>query len=211
MKDNHSSDEHQQKVDVWEQMLSNYFYNKVLRPDTEKTYRKMVRLFLRYCGVCENALPLPDEVTHEHVLRWRRNELNIQKVRERTWNTKTRHMQSLYNYWIKKGIVSLKENPFSETQIEPGEKQKAVKITGNIRLLLFSHYVVYWRPWLRKCVVTGRIKTIFCLMFIVFIINDYPALKLHSVRRYVLFSVVYQRNVDFMSVPIVSDIHWRRH
>lgn len=50
MKDNHSSDEHQQKVDVWEQMLSNYFYNKVLRPDTEKTYRKMVRLF---CVIAE--------------------------------------------------------------------------------------------------------------------------------------------------------------
>ncbi|HGN0113543.1 TPA: hypothetical protein ACKRHQ_000213 [Proteus mirabilis] len=135
MKDNHSSDEHQQKVDVWEQMLSNYFYNKVLRPDTEKTYRKMVRLFLRYCGVCENALPLPDEVTHEHVLRWRRNELNIQKVRERTWNTKTRHMQSLYNYWIKKGIVSLKENPFSETQIEPGEKQKKVYTQSQLRTI----------------------------------------------------------------------------
>ncbi len=126
MKDNHSSDEHQQKVDVWEQMLSNYFYNKVLRPDTEKTYRKMVRLFLRYCGVCENALPLPDEVTHEHVLRWRRNELNIQKVRERTWNTKTVHMQSLYNYWIKKGLFHLKKTRSQKHKLNRVKNRKSL-------------------------------------------------------------------------------------
>ena len=54
MKDNHSSDEHQQKVDVWENAEYS-FYNKVLRPDTEKTYRDAVRLFsalLRSLKMC---------------------------------------------------------------------------------------------------------------------------------------------------------------
>lgn len=128
-------DENKPITDEWEQILADYFYSKVLRPDTEKTYRKMVRLFLRYCEKNETRLPLPDEVTHQHILRWRRQELYVQKVRERTWNTKTRHMQSLFNYWMKKGIVSLPVNPFAETQIDPGEKQKKVYTLSQLRTI----------------------------------------------------------------------------
>lgn len=127
--------ENKQITDVWEHVLENYFYSKVLRPDTEKTYRKIVRLFLRYCKKNEVSLPLPDEVTHQHILRWRRHELTVQKVRERTWNTKARHMQSLYNYWIKKRVVQLQENPFAETQIDPGEKQKKIYTQSQLRAI----------------------------------------------------------------------------
>ncbi|MEX5486926.1 hypothetical protein IC611_20890 [Proteus mirabilis] len=50
MKDNHSSDEHQQKVDVWEQMLSNYFYNKVLLRIRRK---HTVRWYVFFCVIAE--------------------------------------------------------------------------------------------------------------------------------------------------------------
>lgn len=146
----------------WEILLSEYFYLKVLRPDTEKTYRKMVRLFLRYCEKHEAKLPSPEDVTHRQVLRWRRNELNMQKVRERTWNTKSRHMQSLYNFWIKKGLVSVQENPFSETQVEPGEKQKKVYTASQLRTI---YRVIEQFQEMEKELAPGRASFQECALF----------------------------------------------
>lgn len=128
----------QEKDDpIWYELLDEYFYSKVLRPDTEKTYRKVVRLFLKYLRGIENIQINTEEVTHKHVLRWRRHELNIRGVAERTWNTKARHMQVLYSFWIKKGLLSetSKDNPFFDSQVEPGIKRKKVFTEAQLRTM----------------------------------------------------------------------------
>ncbi|WP_416776465.1 tyrosine-type recombinase/integrase [Xenorhabdus budapestensis] len=120
---------------IWYALLDEYFYAKVLRPDTEKTYSKMVRLFLHYLKEIENIQILPEEVTHKYVLRWRRHELNVKKVAERTWNTKARHMQVLYSFWIKKGLLTRIDNPFFDSQVEPGIKRKKVFTKAQLRTM----------------------------------------------------------------------------
>ncbi|PHM26173.1 tyrosine-type recombinase/integrase [Xenorhabdus innexi] len=120
---------------IWYELLDEYFYAKVLRPDTEKTYSKMVRLFLHYLKEIENIKITPEKVTHKHVLRWRRYELNVKKVAERTWNTKARHMQVLYSFWIKKGLLFGIENPFFDSQVEPGMKRKKIYTEAQVRTM----------------------------------------------------------------------------
>lgn len=135
--DNNISDENQKVMKVWENLLDEYFYIKILRPDTEKTYRKIVRLFLCYCEQKEGKLPLPDDVTDRHVLRWRKYELFIKGIQEITWNTKTRHMQALYNFWMKKKMLAVKENPFTGSRVEPGEKKKKCYTLSQIRKIYY--------------------------------------------------------------------------
>ncbi|CEE91904.1 putative phage integrase [Xenorhabdus nematophila str. Anatoliense] len=121
---------------VWYELLHEYFYAKVLRPDTEKTYEKVLKLFLRYLKEIENITDItPEEVTHRQILRWRRHELNIKAVAERTWNTKARHMQVLYSFWIKKSLLKEIENPFFESQIEPGKKRKKIYTEAQTRTM----------------------------------------------------------------------------
>ncbi|CCW29061.1 putative phage integrase [Xenorhabdus nematophila F1] len=120
---------------IWYELLDEYFYSKVLRPDTEKTYSKMVRLFLHYLKEVENIQITPEKVTNKHVLRWRRHELNIKKVAERTWNTKARHMQVLYSFWIKKELLSEVDNPFFDSQVEPGIKRKKIFTEAQFRTM----------------------------------------------------------------------------
>ncbi|MBD2813967.1 site-specific integrase [Xenorhabdus sp. Flor] len=120
---------------IWYELLDEYFYAKVLRPDTEKTYSKMVRLFLHYLKEIENIQITPEEVTHKYILRWRRHELNVKRVAERTWNTKARHMQVLYSFWIKKGLLPEIDNPFLDSQVEPGIKRKKVFTEAQLRTM----------------------------------------------------------------------------
>lgn len=137
-KDDHNiSDKNQKVMNIWESLLDEYFYIKVLRPDTEKTYRKIVRLFLCYCQQHETGLPLPDDVTDRHVLRWRKYELFVKGIQEITWNTKMRHMQALYNFWMKRKILSVKENPFTGTRVEPGEKRKKFYTLSQLRKIYY--------------------------------------------------------------------------
>lgn len=44
----------------WDGLLQEYFFSKALRPETEKSYRRVVTVFRKFVGL--NVLP--DEVTH---------------------------------------------------------------------------------------------------------------------------------------------------
>ncbi|CDM91065.1 tyrosine-type recombinase/integrase [Xenorhabdus bovienii] len=121
---------------VWYELLNEYFYAKFLRPDTEKTYEKILKLFLRYLKEVENITDItPEEVTHRQILRWHRYELNTKAVAERTWNTKARHMQVLYSFWIKKNLLREMENPFFDSQVEPGQKRKKTYTEAQMRTI----------------------------------------------------------------------------
>lgn len=119
----------------WEALLTRYFYEKRLKPDTEQTYRKIARLLLNYFRTEENRNIAPNEVTRDDLLHWRRHELNVKKVSERTWNTKVRHLQALYNFWVKKRWVTQTENPCFECQVIPGTKRKKCLSESQLRTI----------------------------------------------------------------------------
>ncbi|EGT3611039.1 site-specific integrase [Morganella morganii] len=119
----------------WEDLLDRYFYEKRLKPDTEDTYRKVVRLALIYFSEEEGRSVSPDELTRNDLLHWRRHELNVKKVSDRTWNTKVRHLQSLYNFWVKKHWVTQIENPCYECQVIPGTKRKKCLSESQLRTI----------------------------------------------------------------------------
>ncbi|MBB7455967.1 site-specific integrase [Escherichia coli] len=119
----------------WTHLLERYFYEKRLKPDTEQTYQKIVRLLLAYFREKENWMIHPDELTRDDLLRWRRHELNVKNVSERTWNTKVRHLQALYNVWIKKSWVTQSENPCFECQVIPGTKRKKCLSESQLRTI----------------------------------------------------------------------------
>lgn len=120
---------------AWDDLLERYFYEKRLKPDTEWTYRKVVRLLLQYLSDIEKISPEPDELSREMILRWRRHELNEKRVTERTWNTKVRHLQALFNLWIKKQWVSQTTNPCFECQVIPGTKRKKYLSAQQLRTI----------------------------------------------------------------------------
>lgn len=65
----------------WEELLEEYFLIKNLKPDTEHSYRKVVRLFNEFMG----GNSPPGDVTARDIQRWRRHML---KVQGRSTNTR---------------------------------------------------------------------------------------------------------------------------
>ncbi|GAA3592059.1 site-specific integrase [Gibbsiella greigii] len=105
----------------WESLLEEYFFSKALRPDTEKSYRRVVAVFRKFIG--EDILP--DEVTHRDLLLWRRDMMG-RGLTTSTWNNKVRHLRALYNQGIKKKWLIIEENPLNETQVPLGSKRKKI-------------------------------------------------------------------------------------
>lgn len=105
----------------WEELLEEYFFSKALRPDTEKSYRRVVSVFRKYIG----EAVLPDEVTHRDLILWRRDMLG-RGLATSTWNNKVRHLRALYNQGMKKKWLTLEENPLNETQVPSGTKRKKI-------------------------------------------------------------------------------------
>lgn len=59
---------------TWEELLFEYFLEKNLKPDTEHSYRKVVRLFDKFLG----GDSWPGDVTPRDIQRWRRHMLKDQ-------------------------------------------------------------------------------------------------------------------------------------
>ncbi|HBC9085949.1 TPA: site-specific integrase [Citrobacter koseri] len=109
-----------QTVITFEDLLSDYFLNKFLRPATEWSYRKVVNTFSKFAG--EDILP--GNVTRTDVLKWRHYVLNEQGSSKRTWNNKVAHMRALFNHAIKYQFITDKENPFQLVVVKPDIKRK---------------------------------------------------------------------------------------
>lgn len=105
----------------WDALLDEYFFAKALRPETEKSYRRVVAVFRQFIG----HDTLPDEVTHRDMLLWRRDMLG-RGLTSSTWNNKVRHLCALYNLGIQKKWLVLEENPLTGTQVPPGSKRKKI-------------------------------------------------------------------------------------
>jgi len=114
---------------TFEDILNDYFFNKVLRHATEWSYRKVVRTFLEFYG--EDILP--ENVTRMDVLKWRRYVLNEQMSSKRTWNNKVAHMRAVFNHAITNKLISPRENPFNQVVVKPDIKRKKTLSTEQMK------------------------------------------------------------------------------
>ena len=112
---------------TFEQLMEQYFFSNSLRPATEWSYRKVVRTFQKY------AQQLPGDVSNTLVLEWRRHVLKEQKLEACTWNNKVTHMRALFNFGMKKGLLSHTENPFNKAVVRVGKKKKKTLSKGQVK------------------------------------------------------------------------------
>ncbi|MDE9459030.1 tyrosine-type recombinase/integrase [Xenorhabdus bovienii] len=106
----------------WEALLDEYFFSHILRPDTEWSYRKVVRGFTRFMG--EAASPV--QVTHRDVLRWRRHLLLEKKQSSHTWNNKVAHLRAIFNFGMEQKLLPHTENPFNNAVVKKEKKKKKI-------------------------------------------------------------------------------------
>ncbi|KEY60689.1 hypothetical protein SRDD_03220 [Serratia sp. DD3] len=72
---------------TFDALLDHYFFSHAVRNDTEWSYRKVVRTFLRF------TTKNPNEVDNRGVLEWRRHVLKEQQLQATTWNNKVTHTE----------------------------------------------------------------------------------------------------------------------
>lgn len=104
----------------WEFLLDEYFFVKVLRPDTEWSYRKVVNVFRKYYGQDKK----PGDISRRDIQQWRRHVINVEGSSANTWNNKVAHMRALLNFAIKANLVSQVENPFNDVSVRADNKRK---------------------------------------------------------------------------------------
>lgn len=105
---------------TWEELLFEYFLEKNLKPDTEHSYRKVVRLFDKFLG----GDSWPGDVTPRDIQRWRRHMLKDQGRSVNTWNNRVSHLRPLLALGIKKKWLPQTENPLDGTSVPGASKQK---------------------------------------------------------------------------------------
>ncbi|MDC9615004.1 site-specific integrase [Xenorhabdus khoisanae] len=106
----------------WEELLDEYFFSHILRPDTEWSYRKVTKGFTRFMGEAVS----PAQVTHRDVLRWRRHLLLEKKQSSHTWNNKVAHMRAIFNFGMEQKLLPHTENPFNEAAVKKEKKKKKI-------------------------------------------------------------------------------------
>ncbi|CCP05941.1 Tyrosine recombinase xerC-like [Erwinia amylovora MR1] len=107
-------------VMTFDDVLTDYFFSKVLRPATEWSYRKVVKTFFEFSG----DDTLPGHVTRLDVLKWRCHVLTEQGSCKRTWNNKVAHMRAIFNHAIKYQLIANGDNPFRLVVVKPDIKRK---------------------------------------------------------------------------------------
>ncbi|WP_172951141.1 tyrosine-type recombinase/integrase, partial [Escherichia coli] len=105
---------------TWDELLDEYFFSRNLRPDTEWSYRKVVRGFVDFMG--EGVFPA--DVTQRDIQRWRRQVLKTQSLSTYTWNNKVAHLRAIFGFGIKKGLLPQTENPLCEASVAKEAKKK---------------------------------------------------------------------------------------
>ncbi|WP_338861198.1 site-specific integrase [Xenorhabdus griffiniae] len=106
----------------WEALLEEYFFSHILRPDTEWSYRKVARGFIRFMGEAVS----PAQITHRDVLRWRRHLLVEKKQSSHTWNNKVAHLRAIFNFGMAQKLLPHTENPFNHAVVKKEKKKKKI-------------------------------------------------------------------------------------
>ncbi len=106
----------------WEELLDEYFFSHILRPDTEWSYRKVAKGFTRFMGEAAS----PAQVIHRDVLRWRRYLLVEKKQSSHTWNNKVAHLRAIFNFGMEQKLLPHTENPFNNAVVKKEKKKKKI-------------------------------------------------------------------------------------
>jgi integrase len=106
--------------DAWEELLTEYFFARNLRPDTEWSYKKVVRGFVRYFP----NHTFPATINQRDVLGWRRHILREKKQSTHTWNNKITHLRALLNFAMQEEMVQINKNPFNGCSVQKDRKKK---------------------------------------------------------------------------------------
>lgn len=114
---------------TFEEVLTDYFFSKFLRPATEWSYKKVVRSFISFAG--EEITP--ESVDKNLVLDWRRHVINREGSTKITWNNKLTHMRAIFNHTIAHGYTSHRENPFNGAIARPDVKRKKTLTNEQIK------------------------------------------------------------------------------
>ncbi|EPY0566369.1 TPA: tyrosine-type recombinase/integrase [Proteus mirabilis] len=105
---------------TFEFLIEQYFYYKLLRPTTMRSYRKVLRTFEEFTSLN------PAQVDQLTVLQWRHIVLGEHKRSSRTWNNKVSHMRALFNFGMEQELLPHKKNPFNGSVVRAGAKKKKV-------------------------------------------------------------------------------------
>lgn len=111
---------HENNGITWSALLDDYFFARNLRPATECSYKKVVKLFVSYSGVEKT----PSMITRQEVLEWRRHLLRDRKQSSQTWNNKIAHLRALYNYGMETDLLPTGNNPFNKCSVQKEKKKK---------------------------------------------------------------------------------------
>lgn len=103
---------------TFEKLLEEYFFARLLRPDTQSCYRTAVKQFTHWRDV------LPAEVTPHMALEWRSYLLNVREIKPVSWNHYMRHLRALFNFAIQQGLLDQFINPFQKTSLRESRKKK---------------------------------------------------------------------------------------
>ncbi|MDF7679954.1 site-specific integrase [Enterobacteriaceae bacterium ESL0689] len=104
---------------TWDELLEEYFFAHNLKPATNESYRKVVRVFRKFCGD-----KFPKDITHKDILMWRRELLQEKCRSAQTWNNKVAHMRALYNFWISQRYIPQEKNPFHNCTVQRTVRRK---------------------------------------------------------------------------------------
>lgn len=113
------------KIISLQALLEEYFFSRVLRKETEKTYRKIISKLEDTLDVFNQRGYESDiqQLDRHILLEWRRQELN-KGLSPTSWNTYIRHLKAVFNYGIDQGLLTYDKNPFAELTITVPKKKK---------------------------------------------------------------------------------------
>ncbi|EOM6648584.1 tyrosine-type recombinase/integrase [Escherichia coli] len=137
----------------WEELLEEYFLIKNLKPDTEHSYRKVVRLFNEFMG----GNSWPGDVTARDIQRWRRHMLKVQGRSTNTWNNRVSHLRPILALGIRKKWLPQTENPLDDASV-PGESKKKKTLTEKQMIKVYLTVQNFAEAEVKRQVVCDRMR-----------------------------------------------------
>lgn len=200
---------------TFDELLEHYFFSHSVRDDTEWSYRKVVRTFLRYTS------KIPTEVDNRLVLEWRRHVLEEQKLQATTWNNKVTHMRALFNFGMKSGLLPHAVNPFSKAAVRAGKKKKKTLTQGQTEAVyrLMEQYQERERLQAKSQAVNWRVHACQPVWFWLVVLDtlSYTAIRQNQLRhirlcdvnleeRWLDLNMAGAKNHRELRIPIVTEL-----
>lgn len=127
---------------TFKSLLERFFFEKCHRAETQKGYLKVVNQLLKFSGDI-----LPDNLSREEVILWRKLRLGSGLIKPITWNNNVTHLHALYSFGLESNLLNRKDNPFSHVKVTSGQNKRKTfldlqleKLDHFLDKLLFEHF-----------------------------------------------------------------------